>query len=209
MVGPVTPIGQQRPLALAVAAIAASLIFLSGERLLSALYVTYAKELAASHRAAHAGAAAVQAQRHAPWRIEAYRAQLHAGNDQGGQLVSVAAQALGWSPSDPYLWAELARQLAIRNSFGNSQAWALRNIEELAPNSPQLRYINAWFALRYWQRGSPEVRQYWLNSMRFLLRTQPRRYLAYLKRHGQTERLCWIVASELNLIAWCDAQHRD
>lgn len=209
MAGPMISIGQFRPLALAVAAVAMGLVFLSGERLLSALYVTYAKELSRSRHSAHASAAALHAQQRAPWSIEAYREQLHAGTGQSAQLTLVAARALRWAPSDPYLWAELARQLAIENSFGNAQARALRNIQELAPNSPQLHRINAWFGLRYWHRGSHEVRRHWLNSMRFVIKTQPRRYLKYLKKHGQVERLCWTAGAELNLAAWCDAQLRD
>lgn len=209
MASAVSRTGRFSPLLLAALVLVVAFLGVGSKRLLSALYVQYSQELDRSGHGALALSTAQSAESLAPWRIDAYRAAMHAGAGADSARLQASATALRWAPADPYLWAERGRALMMSNYFGSPLADVLRNVHELAPYSPQLHRTNAWYGRIYWHRGNPEVRAYWLQSLRFTIRISPRRYLRAMAKAGYAQELCWGAGQELNLSWWCNRQLRE
>ena len=196
------------PTILLVGLLATLLGCLSYGRLSSDLFARYSLSLHRVGDLQGSTVAALRAVGSAPWSSDGYRAQAHARDPAGESRAPVVAAALRWAPSDPYLWAEMGSVLARENHFGKAYTATLRNIDELAPNSPQLHRLRVQAGLDHWHRGDAAAREYWLESMRFRLETAPQRFVRQLRQQGDVQRFCWTAGTRLDLDAWCDAQLR-
>lgn len=192
------------PLVVAVFSLALGLLWFSYARLVSEVYLDYSHRLASNGHTAQAQAAAISALGLAPWRPSVNRMRLAAHNTSAS--VEGSVQALRWSPSDPYLWAEYSGALIKQDRFDGSLAHALRSMNQLAPFSPTIQWFSASNGLIFWYRSTPEIRAVSMDSMRYFFKVAPKRYVRYLKKHHQLEHFCWTAGLQLGLEAWCDTR---
>lgn len=201
-------IGMGKLPAIVALMLASAIVAFNGARLLALLYTQYSGELVDSH-VADSHSAATQAQTLAPWQLGGHRAQLRLRRNTAANVLEASTESLRWAPSDPYLWFEFAQAAALRGFYGDTLAYALRQVNHLAENSPTLQGAVTHMGIRHWPYGDAASRREWLASARFVLKTNGRQYLRAAKKSGGAARLCWTLGPELNLSVWCDAHFKD
>lgn len=147
----------------------------------------------------------------APWRSSAL--SLHAERLAVRQGLAAARApmraALALAPADPVIWHRSARMLARHGDFGPALLAARERTLALAPQSRALQLAGAIEGAYYWRHGSPELRAFWLERMRFTLRNETA--LRFLRSIAWGEReafVCAYAGKALRLERWCERAAR-
>lgn len=115
--------------------------------------------LVPGHRPPPEPTAAAAAHQWAPWRAEPLRQQARNAAASGDETTAVQRyrQALTHSPSNAYLWAELASVLAQRLDDPDAFVQAFNASTHWAPNSRAIRHHNALLSERLWFRAPDRI----------------------------------------------------
>ncbi len=127
---------------------------------------------------------------------------------QGEEAETRYLTALRWAPADPLLWAEYALSLARSGRFDESLLHAIRRAQTLAPHSPAVQNSIAAIGLSYWRRGTQELRERWLMSMRYERDHNRQTFLDQVVTRGQALTFCTDAAPRLGEQQWCATVRR-
>lgn len=199
---------QSTALWLMLLVIGSLVLVLQVSRLETALLVQHARA-AAARGEGQTRSLAQQAQRSTPWLARAYTVQLAAPNRNRRELVSAAAEALRWTPADPYRWADFSNVLVAVEQYGTPLSHALARVNTLAANSPTLQRANVEMGINHWSRGDRHAREQWLRSADFVMRSQGRKFVRSLRRSGRDAEFCRTMGPHQESARWCEARFRE
>ncbi|HUP91369.1 MAG TPA: hypothetical protein VM074_03910 [Solimonas sp.] len=179
--------------------------------LVADLYGDYAREQQRKQATSRVALdAAAVARRLAPWR-----AQLHASyaytaalRDDPAAANPALARSLELAPGDAFAWRQQARVLALGGEFGAPLVYALKRVEQLAPNARGLDLTIALDGVHYWRHGSTELHELWRGRMRRVLRHAPQPFLLAVVRAQRERYFCGYLGAELKLQRWCGQAER-
>jgi hypothetical protein len=174
--------------------------------LLGTRYSRVAEDHIDTPQAAGTVAAARLAARLPPWSSKHIALHGWVLAESGNAEESRAAyrRALGWAPGDPLLWSEYALALGRLREFGAPLSLAVAQATRLAPTSAAVQRTIASLGLSYWSRGTPELRQLWLSSMRYELAHNRSDFLGHVLTRGQGRTFCRDPARALREDPWCE-----
>lgn len=141
----------------------------------------------------------------APWssHYPALLGWIHAARGDADASADAYARALRRAPADALLWTEYAQALGRLGRFDAELHHALERAQALAPASPAVQHALAEQALSYWSRGTPAIRERWLEAMRDELEHRRGAFLPFVLIRGRARTFCDEMAEAVNETAWC------
>lgn len=144
--------------------------------------------------------------RWAPWRLAPIveLARDAAGQGLHADAVVLYRQALHRSPTNGYLWAELAAVLAQRLDDPDAFAQALAHSTQFAPNSRAIRQHNALLADRLWYRAPEHLSPLLSAQFAEALALAPEPIQRALFESGRSIHSCVAFGDQGSFQAWCE-----